>query len=131
MKFAFKGLAAHASVSPHEGRSALKAVELMEAGVNAMREHIREDARIHSVITNGGGQPNVVPPDAEIWYYIRANTHSDVEQYFEWVKDIARGAALMTHVHAALQAERPAGDPSVAYVEELERLTAEGWRRGH
>ena len=101
VKFAFKGLAAHASVSPHEGRSALKAVELMEAGVNAMREHIREDARIHSVITNGGGQPNVVPPDAEIWYYIRANTHSDVEQYFEWVKDIARGAALMTHTTLA------------------------------
>jgi aminobenzoyl-glutamate utilization protein B len=96
VKFDFTGLAAHASASPHEGRSALKAVELMEAGVNGMREHIKEDARIHAVITNGGGQPNVVPPEAEIWYYIRANSHTDVEQYFNWVKDIARGAALMT-----------------------------------
>ncbi len=96
VKFDFTGLAAHASVSPHEGRSALKAVELMEAGVNAMREHVKEDARIHSVITNGGGQPNVVPPEAEVWYYIRANRHTDVERYFDWIKDIARGAALMT-----------------------------------
>ena len=63
VKFRFEGLPAHASVSPHEGRSALDAVELMNVGVNFMREHVKEDARIHYVITNGGGQPNVVPPD--------------------------------------------------------------------
>ena len=54
VKFRFSGLPAHASTSPHDGRSALDAVELMSAGVNYMREHIKEDARIHYVITNGG-----------------------------------------------------------------------------
>jgi aminobenzoyl-glutamate utilization protein B len=68
----------------------------MSVGVNYMREHIQEDARIHYVITQGGGQPNVVPPEAEVWYYIRANKHTDVERYFEWVKDIAQAAALMS-----------------------------------
>jgi len=96
VKFRFTGLAAHASASPSEGRSALDAVELMDVGVNFMREHVKEDARIHYVVTRGGGQPNVVPPDAEVWYYIRANKHSDVEQYFAWVTEIARGAATMT-----------------------------------
>ena len=96
VKFRFAGLAAHASASPHEGRSALDAVELMNVGVNYLREHVKEDARIHYVVTRGGGQPNVVPPEAEVWYYIRANTHADVEQYFEWVTEIARGAATMT-----------------------------------
>jgi aminobenzoyl-glutamate utilization protein B len=96
VKFRFSGLPAHASTSPHEGRSALDAVELMDNGVNYMREHIKEDARIHYVITNGGGQPNVVPPEAEVWYYIRANKHTDVEKYYEWITEIANGAAMMT-----------------------------------
>lgn len=96
VKFRFSGLPAHASSAPHEGRSALDAVELMNHGVNYMREHIKEDARLHYVITEGGGQPNVVPPEAEVWYYVRANKHSDVEKYFEWVQEIARAAALMS-----------------------------------
>ncbi len=62
VKFKFEGLPSHASVSPHQGKSALDAVELMSVGVNFMREHVKEDTRIHYVITNGGGQPNVVPP---------------------------------------------------------------------
>ena len=95
-KFTFAGLAAHASVSPHQGISALDAVELMNAGANAMREHLREDARVHYVITDGGGSPNVVPARAEVWYYVRANDHGDVERNFAWLTDIARGAALMT-----------------------------------
>lgn len=101
VKFRFSGLSAHASTSPHAGRSALDAVELMSVGVNYMREHIEEDARIHYVITNGGGQPNVVPPEAEVWYYIRANKHQDVERYFKWVEAIARGAALMSRTTLA------------------------------
>ncbi len=101
VKFRFTGLPAHASVSPHEGRSALDAVELMDTGVNYMREHVKEDARIHYVITNGGGQPNVVPPVAEVWYYVRANRHSDVEQYYQWVTEIAKGAAMMTRTTLA------------------------------
>lgn len=96
VRFKFTGVAAHASIAPQLGRSALKGVELTEVGVNFMREHLKEDARIHSVITNGGGQPNVVPAVAESWYYIRANKHEDVADMFEWVSDIARGAAMMT-----------------------------------
>lgn len=96
VRFKFTGVAAHASTAPHLGRSALKGVELTDVGVNFMREHLKEDARIHSVITNGGGQPNVVPAVAESWYYIRANKHEDVADMFEWVSEIARGAAMMT-----------------------------------
>jgi aminobenzoyl-glutamate utilization protein B len=96
VKFRFEGLAAHASVSPYAGRSALDAVELMSVGVNYMREHVKEDTRIHYVITNGGGQPNVVPPSAEVWYYLRANKHTDVEEYFVWLKEIAQAAAVMS-----------------------------------
>ncbi len=96
VKFRFAGLPAHASTSPHDGRSALDAVELMSVGVNYMREHIKEDARIHYVVTNGGGQPNVVPPETEVWYYIRANKHADVEEYYAWVNEIARAAAAMS-----------------------------------
>ena len=74
-KFTFTGLAAHASGSPDKGKSALDGVELMNVGANYMREHIKETSRIHYVITNGGGQPNVVPATAQVWYYVRANDH--------------------------------------------------------
>jgi len=102
-KFTFHGIPAHASVSPHSGRSALDAVELMNVGVNFMREHVKEDCRLHYVVTNGGGQPNVVPPEATVWYYVRADDHKDVESYFEWLKEIAAGAAQMTRTKMSLQ----------------------------
>ena len=102
-KFTFDGTAAHASVSPESGRSALDAVELMNVGANFMREHIKEDARLHYVITNGGGAPNVVPPKATVWYFCRADTHRDVEANFRWLQDIARGAALMTHTKLSIK----------------------------
>jgi aminobenzoyl-glutamate utilization protein B len=95
-KFTFSGLPAHASTSPQRGRSALDAVELMNVGVNYMREHVGEDARIHYVITDGGGQPNVVPGRAQAWYYVRADRHAEMEGYWRRLNDIARGAALMT-----------------------------------
>jgi aminobenzoyl-glutamate utilization protein B len=108
VKFRFEGLPAHASVSPHMGKSALDAVELMSVGVNFMREHVKEDTRIHYVITNGGGQPNVVPPSAEVWYYLRANKHTDVEDYYVWLTEIARSAAAMSRtklVEARVEAD--------------------------
>ena len=101
VKFRFRGMAAHAAAQPDAGRSALDAVELMNMGVNMMREHIRDDARIHYVITDGGGQPNVVPPNAEVWYYIRAQSFNDVSGYLDWIKDIAAGAARMTQTALA------------------------------
>ncbi len=131
VKFRFTGLPAHASTSPHEGRSALDAVELMNNGVNYMREHVREDARIHYVITDGGGQPNVVPPEAEVWYYIRANKHTDVEKYYQWINEIARGAAMMTrttlasvHVDADMHEVLPNRVLSEAIVKNLQLVGA-------
>ena len=103
VRFKFKGVAAHASSAPHLGRSALDGVELMDVGVNFMREHVKEDSRIHYVITKGGGQPNVVPADAESWYYIRANKHQDVLDMFEWISHIAEGAALMSRTQVEIQ----------------------------
>lgn len=102
-KFTFDGTAAHASVSPHSGRSALDAVELMNIGANFMREHIKEDARIHYVIVDGGGAPNVVPPKATVWYFCRADVHADVEYNFRWLQDIAKGAAQMTRTRLSMK----------------------------
>lgn len=103
VKFTFNGIAAHASGSPDKGRSALDAVELMNVGVNYMREHIKETSRIHYVITNGGQAPNVVPAEAQVWYFIRANTHEDAEFQFDWVRDIAEAAAKMTRTKLNVQ----------------------------
>ena len=101
-KFTFQGVAAHASGSPDQGRSALDAVELMNVGANYMREHLKEDARVHYVITDGGGAPNVVPANATVWYYVRSDDHKDVEAAFAWLNDIARGAALMTRTKLSI-----------------------------
>jgi aminobenzoyl-glutamate utilization protein B len=95
-RFTFAGIPAHASTSPQFGRSALDAIELMNVGVNYLREHVPEDTRIHYVVTAGGDQPNVVPAKASSWYYVRADRHHSVEQTWARIVDIARGAALMT-----------------------------------
>ena len=102
-KFTFSGLPAHASGSPHRGRSALDGVELMNVGVNYMREHIKETSRIHYVITRGGGAPNVVPASAQVWYFVRANAHEDAESQFDWVRDIAEAAAKMSRTRVAVK----------------------------
>ncbi|MBS7619071.1 amidohydrolase [Candidatus Bathyarchaeota archaeon] len=95
VKFHFYGKSSHAAGSPEQGRSALDAVELMNIGVNYMREHIIEKARIHYVIEAGGGQPNVVPDYARSWFYVRAPERDQVEQIYNWVLKIAEGADLM------------------------------------
>ena len=95
-KFHFYGKAAHAGGSPDQGRSALDAVELMDIGVNFLREHIIQDARIHYIIEKGGNQPNIVPDYARSWYYVRAPEREQVEFIYNWVLDIAEGAAKMT-----------------------------------
>jgi len=96
IKYTFHGLASHASIAPSKGKSALDAVELMDVGANFLREHLPEDARIGYTITNGGDRPNIVPPTAQVWYYLRANKHSDVEYIFQRMLNMAKGAALMT-----------------------------------
>jgi len=96
VKFHFYGKTSHAAGSPEQGRSALDAVELMNMGVNYLREHVIEKARIHYVIEAGGGQPNVVPGYARSWYLIRAPERDQVEDIYRRVLDIAKGAGLMT-----------------------------------
>ena len=95
--FRFHGKSAHAAADPQNGRSALDAVELMNVGANYLREHLIPEARIHYIISNGGGSaPNVVPPLAKSQYIIRAPLASQVSEIYPRVLDIANGAALMT-----------------------------------
>ncbi len=94
--FHFHGKSSHAAANPEAGRSALDAVELMNVGVNYLREHIIPEARIHYVIEAGGGQPNVVPDYARSYYYIRAPEQALLEPIKQRVMKIAEGAALMT-----------------------------------
>lgn len=92
----FFGQAAHGSADPWNGRSALDAVELMNYGVNLMREHIKPTARIHYVIPNGGEAPNVVPKYAKVWYFVRDINRTEVQKYYERILKIAEAAALAT-----------------------------------
>jgi aminobenzoyl-glutamate utilization protein B len=95
--FKFKGIAAHAAAAPHQGRSALDAAELMNVGVNYLREHVIPEARLHYAYFDVGGlAPNVVQPTAELLYFIRAPRSSQVEEIFQRVVKVAEGAALMT-----------------------------------
>ncbi len=96
IKFKFHGISAHAAQSPESGRSALDAVELMNVGANYLREHVIDSARIHYTITNAGGAPNIVPKEAESWYFVRAPYRKDVEEITERLVKIAKGAAMMT-----------------------------------
>ncbi len=95
-KFRFHGKSAHAAGNPDKGRSALDGVEAMDAMVNLMREHIPDRTRIHYVITNGGKAPNVVPDEAEVYYYVRHMNPEIVKSVWEWVKQAAAGAAMGT-----------------------------------
>ena len=92
----FAGRTAHAGASPWVGRSALDAVELMNQGANMLREHMRPEARINYVITEGGAVPNVVPERAQVWYFVRAPDRAMVEELYDRLLKIAAGAALMT-----------------------------------
>lgn len=95
--YKFHGKAAHAAGDPYNGRSALDAVELMNVGVQFLREHMTEDCRIHYAITDAGGvSPNVVQAESAVLYMVRANKVADSVKLQARVDDIAKGAALMT-----------------------------------
>ncbi len=96
VKFHYYGKTSHAAGSPEQGRSALDAIELMNIGVNYLREHVIQEARFHYVIEVGGGQPNVVPDYARSWYYIRAPQRDQLDSIYKRILKIAEGAALMT-----------------------------------
>jgi aminobenzoyl-glutamate utilization protein B len=95
-KFTFKGLSAHAASAPDKGRSALDGVESMNFMVNMMREHVPQESRIHYVITKGGLAPNVIPDEAQVYYYVRHPKERMVEELFQRVVKAAEGAAQGT-----------------------------------
>lgn len=105
VRFFFKGTPSHAAVAPEKGRSALDAVELMNIGVNYLREHVIDKARIHYTTNSGGTPPNIVPAAADSWYYIRAPHISDVKEILGRIRKIAEGAALMTETQVQVQVE--------------------------
>lgn len=101
--YRFKGLAAHASNAAHLGRSALDAVELMNVGVNFLREHMPQDCRVHYAITDTGGKAaNVVQARAEVLYLIRAPEMSQALALAARVEKVARGAAMMTETEVEI-----------------------------
>lgn len=94
--FSFHGRTAHGAGSPWAGLSALDAVELMDVGWNFRREHLRLQQRSHSIIVNGGSQPNVVPSEASVWYYFRELDYERIKALHEIGQTMAEGATLMT-----------------------------------
>ncbi|MBB3612711.1 M20 family metallopeptidase [Rhizobium sp. BK602] len=112
INFHFSGRASHASATPHLGRSALDAVELMNVGVNYMREHMPSSARIHYAITDAGGAaPNVVQARATVRYLVRARSLPELLSLVARVKKVAEGAALMTET--TVRSEIISGDANL------------------
>ena len=96
VEYSFEGEAAHSAGSPWRGRSALDAAELMNVGWNYKREHLHPLKRSHSIFTDAGDQPNVVPSKASIWFYLRDITYAGIMDMYQDANNIAEGAALMT-----------------------------------
>lgn len=109
--FTFKGRTSHASATPHLGRSALDACELMSVGVNYLREHMPSDARVHYAYHDAGGiAPNVVQDHVKVHYFVRSPRAADMMALFERVKKVAKGAAMMTETEVEIQIHEAASD---------------------
>ena len=120
VEYTFLGETAHSAGAPWRGRSALDAVELMNAGWNYRREHLRLQQRSHYVIRNGGDQPNVVPRTASVWYYFRETTYPGIKEMWAIGDRIAQGAAMMTDT--TLQSSRVLG---AAWPQHFNKVVAE------
>lgn len=96
VEYTFQGESAHAAAAPWRGRSALDAVEIMNYAWNMRREHMRPEQRSHYVITDGGDQPNVVPPVGSVWYFIREQDFDNIQKNYEAANKISEAAAIMT-----------------------------------
>ena len=94
--FTYTGKAAHSAAAPWNGINALDSVQLLYAGINALRQHVKPDTRIHGIITEGGQAPNIVPDKASAFFYVRADKRSYANEVIEKVLNVARGAAMMT-----------------------------------
>ncbi|HEY3917600.1 MAG TPA: amidohydrolase [Stellaceae bacterium] len=107
-KFAFHGKTAHAAVDPWDGKDALDAVELMDNGAAFLRQQLFPTYRIQRTITNGGIQPNIIPDEAEIWYWARDASMPKAKETFDKLVNIGKGAALMTGTTMTQQYEASA-----------------------
>jgi aminobenzoyl-glutamate utilization protein B len=96
VEYTFEGESSHAAARPWRGRNALRAVELMNIGWDFRREQLRPEQRSHYVITNGGDQPNVIPPLASVWYFFRELDFENIKRNYEIGNRIAEAAAMMT-----------------------------------
>lgn len=96
IEFTFAGKAAHAAAYPHLGINALDAVQLTYAGINALRQHMQPDARVHGIITQGGQACNTVPDRAQCQFYIRARKREYLNELTQKIINCAKGAELMT-----------------------------------
>ncbi|HEY4552331.1 MAG TPA: M20 family metallopeptidase [Bacillaceae bacterium] len=96
LDFEFIGKPAHAAAAPHEGINALDAVIQLFNGINALRQQLTDDVRIHGIITHGGDAPNIIPEYAKARFFIRAATRSGLNEVTSRVKAVAKGAALAT-----------------------------------
>ncbi|EFV78446.1 N-acyl-L-amino acid amidohydrolase [Bacillus sp. 2_A_57_CT2] len=96
LDFEFIGKPAHAAASPEEGINALDAVIQLFNGINALRQQLKDDVRIHGIITHGGDAPNIIPEYAKARFFIRATTRTSLNEVTRKVKAVAEGAALAT-----------------------------------
>jgi aminobenzoyl-glutamate utilization protein B len=119
IEYTFEGETAHSAGAPWRGRSALDAVELMNAAWNYRREHLRLTQRSHYVITNGGDQPNVVPRNASVWYYFRETDYPHIKELWDIGNKMAEGAALMTNTKWTSQIL------GTAWPQHMNKITAE------
>ena len=105
--YTFKGIASHAALSPHLGRSALDAAELMNVGANFLREHIIPEARLHYAFSDAGGTaPNVVPALAKVVYMVRAPRLEQVQEIYARLNLVAQGAATMTQTEVEIHLDK-------------------------
>lgn len=108
---AFHGRTAHAAGSPDQGINALDALILAYSGINAMRQHLRSDARVHGIITRGGDAPNIIPDYAEALFYVRAGTVGYRDELFSRVVNCAKSAAAALGATVEIQVHEPSTDP--------------------
>lgn len=126
--FRFHGVASHAAGSPHLGRSALDAAELMSVGVNYLREHMESTDRVHYAYTNTGGKsPNVVQAESEVKYLVRSTTNPKCESLYKRVANIAKGAAMMTETRVDILFDEGLSNTIPNYV--LEDVLKESFRK--
>lgn len=130
-RVAFKGVASHAAFSPDLGRNALNGVIRLFVGVDGWRQHMPKDARVHGVITNGGGPANnIVPAFAECVFGLRAKTVEELEGMVKTFEDIARGAALQTGTEVTITDEMRLYEPTKPHPRIGDLLRAELKARG-